>query len=106
MLPDDVGQRFAAKRSAIAEFDLAVPPIVELEPAVLIVTGDRSAPAQESADTWHPVPLLINGRYALPDETHYFSELGCARGVLGTIRACDVVPLALAHAGRLGPFGP
>ncbi len=105
-LPETGPQRFAAKRSAIAAFDLAVPPIVRLKPAVLIVTGDRTAPALEPGDTWHPVPLLLTGRHALPDETHYFSELGCARGVLGTIRACDVVPLALAHAGRLAPFGP
>lgn len=105
-LPDEPAARFAAKKAAIAAFDHAVPAIMQLEPDLLIVTGDRSAPAVEDGDTWHPVPLLMTGHRTLPDETHYFSELGCARGVLGTIRACDVLPLALAHSGRLAPFGP
>ncbi len=104
--PSEQAERFAAKRTAIAAFDNAVPAIMLLEPDLLIVTGDRSAPAIEDGDTWHPVPLLMTGRRTLPDETHYFSELGCARGVLGTIRACEVIPLALAHTGRLEPFGP
>jgi 2,3-bisphosphoglycerate-independent phosphoglycerate mutase len=106
LLPDEPLTRYAAKRQAIADFDGAVPTIVRLRPEVLIVTGDRSAPALEGGvTTWHPVPLLINGLRTLPDESHYFSELGGARGVLGTIRACDVLPLALAHAGRLGSYG-
>jgi len=105
-LTGDPRARFAAKRSAIAVFDQAVPAIMRLSPDLLLVTGDRSAPALEEVDTWHPVPLLMTGHRTLPDETHYFSELGCARGVLGTIRACEVVPLALAHAGRLEPYGP
>lgn len=105
-LPEVGPARFAAKRAAIAAFDLAVPAIMRLDPDALIVTGDRTSSALEEGDTWHPVPLLLTGQRALPDETHYFSELGCARGVLGTIRACDVLPLALAHAGRLGPYGP
>ena len=105
-LPSEPGARFAAKRAAIARFDRAVPTIMRLEPELLIVTGDRTAPAIEGGDTWHPVPLLLTGQRTLPDETHYFSELGCARGVLGTIRACEVLPLALAHAGRLAPYGP
>ncbi|MDA1148152.1 MAG: hypothetical protein DWG79_01845 [Chloroflexi bacterium] len=98
--------RFKAKRAAIADFDRAVPAIMKLAPDLLVVTGDRSSPAIEGADTWHPVPLLMTGHRTLPDETHYFSELGCARGVLGTIRSCDVMRLALAHADRLEPYGP
>lgn len=105
-LPTEAAERFAAKKAAIAAFDLAVPAIMRLEPDVLVVTGDRTAPAIEDGDTWHPVPLLMTGDRTLPDETHYFSELGCARGVLGTIPACELLPLALAHSGRLGPFGP
>lgn len=105
-LSGEATERFTAKKAAIAAFDRAVPEIMKLEPDLLIVTGDRTAPAIEEGDTWHPVPLLMTGHRTLPDETHYFSELGCARGVLGTIRACDVLPLALAHSGRLEPFGP
>lgn len=105
-VPSEPTERFAAKKAAIAAFDHAVPGIMRLEPDLLIVTGDRTAPAIEEGDTWHPVPLLMTGHRTLPDETHYFSELGCARGVLGTIRASELLPLALAHSGRLEPFGP
>jgi 2,3-bisphosphoglycerate-independent phosphoglycerate mutase len=105
-LSGDGKARFAAKKAAIASFDRAVPAIMRLDPDVLSVTGDRTSPAIEEGDTWHPVPLLMTGRRTLPDETHYFSELGCARGVLGTVRACDVLTVALAHADRLEPFGP
>lgn len=105
-LPDDRAALFGAKRAAIAAFDRAVPSIMRAEPDLLIVTGDRSSPAVEQVDTWHPVPLLMTGHRTLPDETHYFSELGCARGVLGTIRACEVMSVALAHADRLEPYGP
>lgn len=104
-LPEAGPARFAAKRAAIAAFDLAVPPIVQLKPDVLLIMGDRTSPAMTGVDSWHPAPLLVTGNHALPDETHRFSELGCARGVLGTILAREVMPLAMAHAGRLGPFG-
>jgi 2,3-bisphosphoglycerate-independent phosphoglycerate mutase len=105
-LTGDGKARFTAKKAAIAAFDRAVPAIMRLDPDLLVVTGDRTSPAIEEGDTWHPVPLLFTGHRTLPDESHYFSELGCARGVLGTIRACDVLTVALAHAGRLEPFGP
>ena len=104
-LPEAGRARFAAKRSAIAAFDLAVPGIVQLKPDVLLIMGDRTSPAMTGIDSWHPAPLLVTGSHALPDETHRFSELGCARGVLGTILAREVMSLAMAHAGRLGPFG-
>ena len=104
-LPKTMPELFAEKRTAIGKFDAAVPAILRLEPDVLIVTGDRSSPAVTGSDSWHPVPLLLTGASTLPDETHHFSELGCARGVLGAIPACDVLRVALAHAGRLAPFG-
>jgi 2,3-bisphosphoglycerate-independent phosphoglycerate mutase len=106
VLPEAGTPRFVAKRTAIAQFDRAVPALMKLSPDLLVVTGDRSSPAIEGVDTWHPVPLLMTGHRTLPDETHHFSELGCARGVLGTVRACEVMRLALAHAGRLAPYGP
>jgi 2,3-bisphosphoglycerate-independent phosphoglycerate mutase len=34
-----------------------------------------------------------------------FGERACAQGSLGMLRATDVMPLALAHAGRLAKFG-
>jgi 2,3-bisphosphoglycerate-independent phosphoglycerate mutase len=105
-LPDDAKGRFSAKRDAITAFDRAVPTIMKLEPDLLIITGDRSSPAVEGVDTWHPVPILMTGSRTVPDETHHFSEPACARGVLGTIRASEVIPIALAHAGRLATYGP
>ncbi len=42
---------------------------------------------------------------ARPDEAREFGERACARGGAGLCRSEDLMPLALAHAGRLEKFG-
>jgi 2,3-bisphosphoglycerate-independent phosphoglycerate mutase len=96
---------FAAKVDAIEAVDASVPRLLELAPDVLVVTGDHSTPARLRSHSWHPVPVLIWSRLARPDGLSEFSERACARGGLGRIRAVDLLPLALAHAGRLKKFG-
>jgi 2,3-bisphosphoglycerate-independent phosphoglycerate mutase len=39
------------------------------------------------------------------DDVVTFGESACLRGSLGTVRAVDLMPLMLAHAGRLAKFG-
>jgi 2,3-bisphosphoglycerate-independent phosphoglycerate mutase len=71
---------------------------------VVMVTGDHSTPSRMRAHSWHPVPLLIasgNSRAA----GGAFGERACAQGGLGHVRACDVLALVLAHAGKLAKFG-
>jgi len=56
--------------------------------------------------SWHPVPLLLWApEFGFADEQTSFGERACSHGGLGTIPATDIMPLALAHAGRLEKFG-
>ena len=96
---------FDTKVARIEELDAAVPGIVELNPTVMIVTGDHSTPSLLRSHSWHPVPTLLAGRTCRPDGAAKFGESDCARGGLGQFLAKDLLPIALAHAGRLGKYG-
>ena len=94
------------KRRIIEEVDAQIPRLVERRPDVLVVTGDHSTPAALRSHSWHPVPLLLWGPRARRDSwVRKFGESDCARGSLGRIRSTDILPLMLAHAGRLAKFG-
>jgi 2,3-bisphosphoglycerate-independent phosphoglycerate mutase len=55
--------------------------------------------------SWHPVPVLLAARTCRPDGVKTFGEAGCLQGGLGQIEAKYLLPLALAHAGRLQKYG-
>jgi 2,3-bisphosphoglycerate-independent phosphoglycerate mutase len=95
-----------AKARVIEEVDQALPILLDLEPDVLIVTGDHSTPALLKVHSWHPVPFLLWApKTHRTDLEVAFTERNCARGGLGTFPAVETMPLALAHAGRLQKFG-
>ncbi len=96
---------YQAKRKAIEEVDRLVARFDDLPEKVLIVTGDHSTPSQMKAHSWHPVPILINGRLVRSDAAMSFGESACATGSLGRFPAREILPIALAHAGRLRKFG-
>ena len=96
---------FARKVKCIEEFDAEVARIMELRPDVVVVTGDHSTPASYRSHSWHPVPVLLAARTCRPDAATRFGENECLRGGLGQIEAKYLLPLALAHAGRLGKYG-
>jgi 2,3-bisphosphoglycerate-independent phosphoglycerate mutase len=96
---------FRRKVKCIEEFDGELPKIVELGPDVLLVTGDHSTPAKLRSHSWHPVPVLLAADSCRPDEVKSFGERPCLRGGLGQLEAKYLLPLALAHAGRLAKFG-
>jgi 2,3-bisphosphoglycerate-independent phosphoglycerate mutase len=96
---------FARKVACIEEVDAAIPGIMELAPDVLIVTGDHSTPSSLRSHSWHPVPVLLAARTCRPDAASTFGERACLQGGLGQIEAKYLLPLALAHAGRLAKFG-
>jgi 2,3-bisphosphoglycerate-independent phosphoglycerate mutase len=96
---------FRRKVQCIEEFDGQLPNIIELGPDVLIVTGDHSTPAKLRNHSWHPVPVLLAADSCRPDEVHSFGERPCLQGGLGQLEAKYLLPLALAHAGRLAKFG-
>jgi 2,3-bisphosphoglycerate-independent phosphoglycerate mutase len=105
--PDKTGEDgdFAAKVTAIEELDRLIPKIVDLQPQVLVITGDHSTPSALCSHSWHPVPVVLASQYARLDPCHRFTETECLKGALGQFPAKDLMPLALAHAGRLKKFG-
>ena len=72
---------------------------------VIMVTGDHSTPCRLRAHSWHPVPLLIWSDRCRRHGAETFGERACLAGSLGQLRSIDVLPLVLAHAGRLAKFG-
>ncbi|UCD43111.1 MAG: 2,3-bisphosphoglycerate-independent phosphoglycerate mutase [Chloroflexota bacterium] len=97
---------FAGKAQIIESVDRALPALLNLNPEVLIITGDHSTPAKMRTHSWHPVPFLLWAPATVrSDVQSSFGESACARGGLGNISSMDTLPLALAHAGRLEKFG-
>ncbi len=96
---------FARKVQAIEEVDRALPSILELGPDVVVVTGDHATPALWKAHSWHELPILLWSRYVCSDGVTRFGEQACMSGGLGHIYHVDIMPLALAYAGRLTKFG-
>ena len=97
---------FEGKAAFIEVIDKALPRLLDLQPDVLIITGDHSTPARLRTHTWHPVPFLLWApATARPDDQDKFGERSCARGGFGTFSALDTMPLALAHASRLIKYG-
>ena len=104
--PDSYGHDgdFQGKAAAIEAVDALLPRIGDLNPDVLIVTGDHSTPALFGEHSWHDVPLLIASRWVRPSASE-FGEAACRSGDLGVVPGKAVMPLALAHAVRLEKFG-
>jgi 2,3-bisphosphoglycerate-independent phosphoglycerate mutase len=96
---------FEGKVKVIEHFDEVLPGILALGPDVVIVTGDHSTPAVWKAHSWHELPVLLWARYIRPDGVKQFGERPCMAGGLGHIHHVDLMPLAMAHAGRLSKFG-
>ncbi|MCA8989913.1 MAG: phosphoglycerate mutase, partial [Planctomycetaceae bacterium] len=104
---DSTGEdgNFDAKVQRIEQLDAAIPRILALNPNVIIVTGDHSTPSKMKSHSWHPVPTLIAADHCRYDDCQTFGESSCLRGGLGQFQAKYLMPLALAHAGRLEKYG-
>jgi len=97
---------FDRKVRLIEEVDQNIPRIRELEPHVVIVTGDHSTPSVLKSHSWHPVPTILWARHCRPDRVERFGERDCITGGLGAnFPAVDLLPLALANAFRLDKYG-
>jgi 2,3-bisphosphoglycerate-independent phosphoglycerate mutase len=96
---------FEAKVHAIEEVDDALPNLVNLNPDVLIITGDHSTPAPLAMHSWHPVPFMLRSRWCFCDNVTEFSERGCLSGGMGRFPAVEIMPLAMANALKLDKFG-
>ena len=96
---------FDRKVELLEGVDGYIPKFRELQPDVLIVTGDHSTPALMRGHSWHPVPVALASSWVIPDGAGTFSERGCRSGNLGVIPSASLMLLALAHARRLDKFG-
>jgi 2,3-bisphosphoglycerate-independent phosphoglycerate mutase len=91
----------------IEKVDAIIPKILELNPDVLVITGDHSTPSVLKSHSWHPVPLVLwapGMTRANPDVTG-FGESQCLRGALGQFNAADLMKLITAHAQRQIKYG-
>ncbi len=97
---------FDKKVAAIEQVDAAMPDLMATDPDVVVVTGDHSTPSAMKSHSWHPVPVLIHADRCRSDRVEAFGETACRTGSLGArLPARELMPLALANAGRLDKFG-
>ena len=55
--------------------------------------------------SWHPVPVMIHSKFVRPDHINQFGERACQHGSLGVLPATQIMPIALANAGRIAKYG-
>jgi 2,3-bisphosphoglycerate-independent phosphoglycerate mutase len=97
---------FERKKGVVERVDKQIPGLLELNPDVLVITGDHSTPSILKSHGWQPVPTLLNSRLCRPDNVKTFGERACIGGGLGpAFPAENLLPLALANAERLEKFG-
>lgn len=96
---------FKAKVETLETVDQALPALLALAPDVLCVTGDHSTPVMVRGHSWHPVPVLVHGRWCGADGSPRFHEKSAGAGSLGTFASHDLMAVLLANAGRLDKFG-
>jgi 2,3-bisphosphoglycerate-independent phosphoglycerate mutase len=97
---------FDAKVKVIEGVDEALPILLDMNPDVVVITGDHSTPATYKAHSWHPVPTLLwSPETHMTDRAEAYGERECIMGALGQFPAPDLMPMALAHAKRLDKFG-
>jgi 2,3-bisphosphoglycerate-independent phosphoglycerate mutase len=98
---------FENKVKVIESVDQWSAKLRELNPEVLVVTGDHSTPALLKSHSWHPVPTLLwsSQGYARADEVTKFGERDCLRGYLGRMPMKNILLIAMANAGRFKKFG-
>jgi len=104
---DSMGEdgNFEGKVKVIEEADRSIPILMDLQPDVVVVTGDHSTPAVLKAHSWHPNPVLLYSKYCRPDQVRAFSESDCLQGGLGRFPAINLMPLMMANALRLNKYG-
>lgn len=96
---------FPGKVKALEELDKLIPLLLDLDPDVMVIAGDHSTPSVLSGHSWHPVPFIIKSDISQSGDTEKFTEQESRKGALGTIKATDLMSIALAHAGKLNKFG-
>jgi 2,3-bisphosphoglycerate-independent phosphoglycerate mutase len=98
---------FEEKVKVIETVDTWLKNLEELNPDVILVSGDHSTPCVLKSHSWHPVPALLycNNGLGRTDGMREFGETAGARGALGRIPMNTIILEVLASAGRIQKFG-
>lgn len=96
---------FPAKVKMIETVDEWSAKLRELNPEVLVVTGDHSTPALLKSHSWHPVPVLLWSKYARADQATEFGERNCQAGYIGRMPMKNIILIAMANTLRFKKFG-
>lgn len=96
---------FIKKVKVIEEIDNYILQVINLNPDVLLITGDHSTPAILKSHSWHPVPVLLYSKFCRPDRVTKFNENEFIYGGLGIISSQQIMPLVLANALKLNKYG-
>jgi 2,3-bisphosphoglycerate-independent phosphoglycerate mutase len=96
---------FEAKVRMIETIDAWSIKLRQLNPEVIVITGDHSTPSLLASHSWHPVPAILWSKYARADLVKEFGERNCGRGYLGRMPMKDVILIAMANAAKLKKFG-
>ncbi len=96
---------FDAKVKMIETVDAWSARLRELDPDVIVVTGDHSTPAVLKSHSWHPVPALLWSKHARHDQVSEFGEHACRSGFLGRMPMKNIILIAMANAERFKKFG-
>lgn len=96
---------FDGKVHCIEEVDGLIPRLMALHPDVVIIGGDHSSPAVLKYHSWHPVPVMLYAKHVRADGIAEFGESTCRTGSLGILTAKNIMPIALANAGRIAKYG-
>lgn len=91
-----------AKRDVLEAIDAGLAGLAELATrAVVAVTGDHATPSSHGVmHTADPTPVVIIGPTVRPDPVREFGEAHAAAGLLGHLRAKDLIPLLAGYANR------
>jgi 2,3-bisphosphoglycerate-independent phosphoglycerate mutase len=74
--------------------------VIDTRDVVMAITADHSTSCLLKAHSADPVPLAIVGGDIVPDGVQDFSEESCGKGVLGTIKGEELMPILVEMAGR------
>lgn len=97
---------FQRKVKEIENADRVVGKIIEIDPDVLVVTGDHSTPCMYKSHGFQPTPYLVYSKagdvFGISKD---FNEKECLRGELGIFPMLWNMQIMLAYGKRLQKFG-
>ena len=96
---------FDAKVEIFESCDPIFDRALELDFDVVALTGDHCTPSVLSDHSWHPIPTALWSETVLSGGVEFFDERQVRQGTMGIIESRDLMPLALAEAGRFNKFG-